>query len=279
MIITEEHNKNNKDIKTNIIYFTSACNLACTYCYEHLKDAEKNTMSREDLIKAADNTFKREPEDQQTFFILFGGEATLRWEDVKFFMDYCYSKKENVQFNMISNGIRFLDDNFTRDYLSNNHYQDGRLALDISFDGMEGNSDRIYPNGKDSSSDMLAILSKFKLIRLQYRLRYTVHLKNLHVFTDDILKIIKHFSPHRVILGVVNEQFGVNEDVLYRIGEEKLKTLWNKQELKTPICELFCDTCNGCTIHRDNLSLYTDSKEIQRPLVSTGLFDDFKYKE
>jgi len=271
--------KPNSDLKTNIIYFTSSCNLACTYCYEHLMDAEKNTMSREDLMKAADNTFAREPDDEQTFFILFGGEPTTRWEDVKFFMDYARSKKENVQFNMISNGIRFLDNDFTRDYISNRHYKDGKIQLDISFDGMKGNVDRVYHNGKSSSEDMLTILSKLKLISVQYRLRYTIHKKNLDHFVQDILKLIKHFSPHRVILGEVMEQFDDEDMKLLETNKKSLLDLWNNQKLLTPVCELFCDTCNGCSIQRDELSLYTDNNEIKRPLVSVKLFDDFNYED
>jgi len=269
---------NEPNVKTNIIYFTSKCNLACTYCYEHLKDATKHTMSRDDLMVAANKTFAREPEDQQTFFILFGGEATLQWEDVKFFMNYARSKKDNVQFNLISNGIKFLDNDFTRDFINNKHYKDGKLALDISFDGMKGNIDRIYHSGKSSSEDMLTILSKLKVINVQYRLRYTIHQKNLDHFVDDILKIIQHFSPFRVILGEVNEQFNEADIEVLKQGKEELIQLWNSQKLKTPVCELFCDNCNGCEIHRSELSLYIDKKEINKPLVSIGLFDDFEYK-
>jgi len=269
------------DVKTNIIYFTSGCNLACTYCYEHLKDAERNTISREDLVSLADNTFKREPDNEQTFFILFGGEATLQWDNVEFFMDYAHSKKENVQFNLISNGIKFLDDDFTNRFINNSHYRNGRLSVDISFDGMEGNKDRIYHNGKSSTEDMLQILSKFKLIAIQYRLRYTIHSKNIDHFVSDILKLIKHFSPSRVILGEVTEDLSPVQLEMLQDGKNKLLKLWNNQELRVPICTKFnefCDTCNGCSTNRDNLSLYTSDKEVQRPLVSVGLFDDFKYK-
>jgi len=271
--------KETSELKTNIIYFTSRCNLACTYCYEHLKDADKNTMSRNDLMTAADNTFKREPEDQQTFFILFGGEPTTRWDDVKFFMDYARSKKDNVQFNIISNGIKFLDNDFVRDYINNKHYLDGKIELDISFDGMKGNVDRVYHDGKSSSEDMLTVLSKLKLINVQYRLRYTIHKKNLDHFVEDILKIIEHFSPYRVILGEVMEQFDEADMKVLQISKNSLLALWNKQKLLTPICELFCESCNGCSIQRNELSLYVDSNEIKRPLVSVGLFNDFNYKK
>jgi len=277
MITTSE-----PDIKTNIIYFTSRCNLACTYCYEHLKDAEKNTISREDLVSLADNTFKREPDDEQTFFILFGGEATMQWDNVEFFMDYAYSKKENIRFNLISNGIRFLDDDFTNRFINNSHYRNGRLSIDISFDGMKGNSDRIYHNGKSSTEDMLQILSKLKLIAIQYRLRYTIHSSNIDVFVGDILKLIKYFSPARVVLGEVTEDLSPGQLKMLQAGKDKLLSLWNNQELQVPICTKyneFCDTCNGCSINRDNLSLYTSNKEVQRPLVSEGLFDDFKYNK
>jgi len=284
-VYKEHHKKHNlgKDVTTNIIYMTTACNLSCTYCYQHLDTAKKKHITREELVKAADSTLAREDKDTQTFFILYGGEVTLRWEDVKFFMDYVCSKKDNVQFNMISNGIRFLDNDFTKDFINNIHYKNGKVQLDISFDGMTGNKERIYHNGDESANDMLEILSKLKLISIQYRLRYTINKLNITHFVEDVLKLIEHFKPSRLVLGEVLEIFDEDDLILLKQGKKELLDLWHKQELTVPVCtrfDEFCKYCNGCEIQRDGLSLYSpEEKETFRDYTSIGLFEDFKQKE
>jgi len=267
--------KNISDNKTNIVYFTSDCQLNCTYCYENLKDVEKSTISLEKLREAADEVIGREVINEQTFFILFGGEPLLEWDKLKYFMDYAVSKKENVQFNIISNGLKFKDDKFVSDYINNVHYKAGKITLDISFDG-KGNQERIFHSNKESTTDILYVLSLFKAINMPYRIRYTVHTHNIGVFVDDITNLIDSFNPSRIILGAVTEQIDIN---IFEHGKAKIIDMWNSQKIKVPICELVCDTCNGCEIHRDNLSLYTSTKQISRTLVSSGEFSDFKKKE
>jgi len=266
--------KNISNNKTNIVYFTSDCQLNCTYCYENLKDVRKSTISLEKLREAADEAIDRES-DEQTFFILFGGEPLLEWDKLKYFMDYAVSKKENVQFNIISNGLKFKDDNFVSDYINNVHYKAGRITLDISFDG-KGNKERIFHNNKESTSDILYVLALFKLLNMPYRIRYTVHSHNIGIFVDDIINLINSFNPSRIILGAVTDQIDIN---IFELGKTRILNMWNSQKIKVPICELVCDTCNGCDIQRNDLSLYTSTKQINRALISEGKFSDFKKKE
>lgn len=256
---------------------TSLCNLSCTYCFESLDTVKVKHLSRDDLVKIADTTIQSEPQSEQTQFVLFGGEPTLRWDDVTFFMDYCYSKKKNISFNMITNGIRFLEDNFFLEVFSNVHYVHDRLTIDVSFDGLEGSVDRVYKNGAESTLDLVKILSKIKVNKLKYRLRYTIHKKNINVFVPDILKVIDYFSPSRVVLGVVSEQLDDKDNEILEKGYTSLKLAWQNHKLTTPICDLFCDMCNGCDVNRDH-NVFITGTAIEKEQISQGEFNYFEKK-
>lgn len=258
---------------TNIIYFTNTCNMACTYCYEDLNSVSAKHTSKTELIKIADDVIERE-QGTQTYFGLFGGEATLKWENCKFFMDYAFSKKENIHFGLTSNGIKFLDDEFYDDFTNNTHYKKGRLSLDISFDGV-GNQDRIYKNGNQTSDDVLYVLSKFKENNIKYRLRYTINSNNLNYFVDDIQSLINNFNPLRVIITETLSDFNIDQIAVLGTGKQILINLWNDSKVKIPLCDLVCSTCNGCDIDRDKHSYFIKDKNIVEDAVTTGSFNHF----
>ena len=147
----------------NVIYFTNQCNLACTYCYEDLANRPPQIMSEEDIRNTIDTILERENPDEQTLFVMFGGEVTLEWDKALYFMEYAYSKKKNVHFNISTNGIKFIKDKFILEYKRLKFNLLGLTSLDISFDGI-GNQERITHNGKQSTPLMLKIFKKLVYI-------------------------------------------------------------------------------------------------------------------
>ena len=141
----------------NTLYLTNQCNLACTYCYEDLSNKEKEVLTEERLKKNIDIILERENEESQTLFILFGGEPTLEWNKCKIAIDYALSKKKFCTFNMITNGIKFLKDDFCEEYKKYQQY----ISLDVSFD-VSGNQERIYHSGKESTNDMYKVFKQLK---------------------------------------------------------------------------------------------------------------------
>jgi len=264
--------------KTNIIYFTTYCNLSCTYCYQHIQGYPHYIPSREELKKSAEDVIKREGLDNQSLFILFGGEPTTRWEDVKFFMDYTYSLKKNVQFNIVSNGIKFLDNDFLRDFLNNIHYKEGRIQLEISYDGQVGNRDRIYPNGKKSTEDVLEVLFKLKEIGTKYRMRYTVHKNNIEMLEYDLDKICRFFNPDRIVLSEYEEDLTDKElKKLENIKKSLINKYYNK-EIIVPICmknDEMCSICGLCEKNIEDFSLYLGKNNTVRKNTIVGNFNDF----
>lgn len=276
-----------KDIKNvvnnsavNILYFTNRCNLACTYCYEDLKGRPKQVLSKDQIMEYVDKILERENADEQTLFVLFGGEVTLEWENAVFCMEYAYSKKRNVHFNISTNGIKFLDDEFLKKYKNLSFYKKNMCSLDISFDGI-GNKERVFHSGKETTSTMLKVFKVLNENKIKFRLRYTIHSLNCDFIYDDITNIIKYIKPDRVITSVAWSTLTKdNINNLYKI-KEKFRHDWKNEIINIPICEFFCDMCNGCSVQKEIKSYFSDEGNVKiiNNNENAKVFSDFKTKE
>lgn len=265
----------------NVLYFTNKCNLACTYCYEDLPGRPPQIMSKKDIEKSIDSILERESNpDQQTLIVLFGGEATLEWDNVCYAMSYAFLKKKNVHFNLETNGLRFLSQRFIDKVKSNFFYKSGQLSIDISFDGV-GNSDRVFHNGMDSTKTIIKILSKLNENRVKFRIRYTIHKLNINYLYEDMKKIINTFKPVRLITSVAWDQINSDDVENLKMIKNQLRDDWINNSIKTPICELFCDMCNGCGERKQLKTYFTDEGNVTTyaNYENTPRFHDFKDKE
>lgn len=265
----------------NVIYFTNKCNLACTYCYEDLANRPPQIMTREDIRSSIDKVIEREPdENQQTLFVLFGGEVTLEWDNALYFMEYAYSKKKNVHFNISTNGIMFLKDKFTLAYKKMRWNLLGLTSLDISFDGI-GNGQRVTHNNKSSTPLMLKVFKKLNQYNVPFRLRYTMHSGNINSLYKDISLIANSIKPHRIITSVAWDTLDDEGLKMLQAAKEELRSDWFAGDLKIPVCELFCDACNGCGARKDIKTYFTDEGNVTtyKNYESAPKFHDFKEKE
>jgi len=245
----------------NVIYFTNKCNLACTYCYEDLPGRPPQIMSREDIQKSVDEILARENPDSQTLIVLFGGEATLEWENVCYCMEYAYSKKRNVHFNLTTNGIKYLSQQFIDETMANRFYQNRLLSIDVSFDGI-GNQDRIFHNGQESTSSMLQVLTNLVKSNMRYRLRYTIQKNNIDFWYEDVLKIMKTFKPQRVITSVAWSTLETADHAKLESAKKLFREDWINKTISIPICELFCDMCSGCGERKEIKTYFTNEGNV-----------------
>jgi sulfatase maturation enzyme AslB (radical SAM superfamily) len=263
----------------NVIYFTNRCNLACTYCYEDLVNRPPQILTEDDIVKHIDSIIEREGLEDQTVFVLFGGEATLEWDNVEFFMKYAFSKKQNVHFNLETNGIRFLSQRFLKRVKNNFFYRKGYLSIDISFDGI-GNKNRIFHNGMDSTKTMLKLFKQLNQFGFNYRIRYTIHKLNIDYLYKDMSLILKTFSPKRLITSVAWSE--LSEEDIQKLFHTKdlLRKDWINKEITVPVCEMFCDMCEGCGVRKDLKSYYSDEGNvtIKKNNENSEIFKDFKDK-
>lgn len=268
-----------KNSGVNVLYFTNKCNLACTYCYEDLPGRPPQIMTKEDIRKSVDSILEREQPDQQTLIVLFGGEPTLEWENVCYAMEYTFLKKQNVHFNMTSNGIKFLSNKFLKTYKNNYFVKNGLVSLDISFDGV-GNEDRIFHNGKESTKFVIKSFKKMIENDIEFRIRYTIHKKNIENAYQDISRIIRTFKPKRLITSVAWDTLDLRHTKMINSLKQNFRQDWINKEINVPICELFCDMCNGCGTRNEIKTYYTTEGNVTTygNYENTSVFHDFKEK-
>lgn len=261
----------------NVIYFTNRCNLACTYCYEDLKGRPKQVLSKDQIKNSVDIILERENPEEQTLFVLFGGEVTLEWENAVFMMEYAYSKKKNVHFNISTNGVKFSDDEFILNYKNLKFYKLGLTSLDISFDGI-GNKERITHNKKESTDIILNTFRQLSKYNVEFRLRYTIHQHNINNLYNDIIMISKTIKPKRIITSVAWSTLSDRDLVNLDNVKQLLRDDWKNNEIIIPVCELFCDTCNGCGVRKEIKTYFTDEGNVNtfKNYESAPEFNDFK---
>lgn len=266
-----------KDSGVNVIYFTNKCNLACNYCYEHLEGRPQQIMSKENIRDSIDQIIERENNKSQTLFVLFGGELTLEWDNVLYFMEYAYSKKTNIHFNISTNGIKFFDDDFIIAYKKLKYYKLGLTSLDISFDGL-GNTERVTKSGEDTTYLMLNIFKKLKHYKVDFRIRYTIHKKNCDYLYEDLFNIAKSIEPKRIITSIAWSLLNKKDINNIELTKEKLRNDWLNKKLSIPICEFICDLCDGCSIKKEIKTYFSDEGNVNtfksNEVVPT--FNDFK---
>lgn len=264
----------------NVLYFTNKCNLACTYCYEDLPGRPPQIMTTEEIERSVDEIINRESPDHQTLIVLFGGEATLEWDNVCHAMTYAYSKKTNIHFNLASNGIRYLKQDFIDETKNNFFYKHGLLSIDISFDGI-GNGDRVTHNGKDSTGLMLQVFRNLLQNNIKFRIRYTIHNKNIHAVYDDISRILKTYKPTRLITSVAWETLDESSMEQLESMKNLMRDDWINKRITTPVCELFCDMCNGCGERKEIKTYFTNEGNVTTHgnYENAPKFHDFKEKE
>ena len=263
----------------NVIYFTNKCNLACTYCYEDLANRPPQILTQEDIRNHVDAILAREKPENQTLIVLFGGEPTLEWENVCYLMDYTYSKKQNIHFNLESNGIKFLSQVFIDQVMNNFFYARGFLSVDISFDGV-GNKNRIFLNGMDSTKSMLQVFTNLTNNRFKYRIRYTIHNLNVRYAYEDMNMLIKTFNPLRVITSVAWDTLSEKDMARMTKMKDLFRDDWVNKRITTPICELFCDMCDGCGERKELKTYFTDEGNVTTygNYENSPKFHDFKEK-
>jgi sulfatase maturation enzyme AslB (radical SAM superfamily) len=264
----------------NVLYFTNKCNLACTYCYEDLPGRPPQILTKEDIVNHVDAILAREDPKSQTLIVLFGGEPTLEWENVCFAMDYAFSKKRNVHFNMTTNGIKYLSQNFIDETMNNFFYKKGLLSIDVSFDGV-GNKDRVYHNGMDSTRSMIEVFTNLVKNKFRYRMRYTIHKFNINHVYKDMTKLIKTFNPERMITSVAWDTLSQKDIEKLTEIKNQLRNDWINKAVSVPVCELFCDMCNGCGERKELKTYFTNEGNVTTygNYENSPKFHDFKDKE
>ena len=163
--IRSDSQKKEDSVLSRTITFqvTDACNLACTYCYQHNKGTRK--MSLETAKKFADMILTGEkgmskyisPEKSPAIvFDFIGGEPFLEVELIDQICDYLFKRMiemdhpwlDKHMFSICSNGVLYFDPKVQK--FLKKHTKD--LSFSVTIDGNKELHDscRIFPDGRPS---------------------------------------------------------------------------------------------------------------------------------
>lgn len=187
---------NNVSGKVYILYLvlTSACNLACKYCFiENCTFNNKVEINMKlDTVKTAITKYseylKKEKIDEGTL-IFYGGEPLVNWEAITTAIQLAKDLKAPIKFSMVTNATLLSDDKIK--YLAENDVEIG-----ISIDGPKQLNDknRIY-RGNDRSvyDEIIEKFPKLKMNKCKFGLSITISQDFLKM-QDEVLEWLKKLN-------------------------------------------------------------------------------------
>ena len=229
----------------NILYLTSRCNFDCEYCYEHRGRSTARdifNLSEEQALKNVEGMIKKDPDDEQTMIVLFGGEPTLNWDVCKKAARYAYKLKKNIFLCLSTNGWKFRSDVFCEDYCRLVRDVNRQISLDLSFDGV-GNFKRKLLSGASTTKGMFQVLKNIQHYGIEYNIRYTVHSGNAEFAAKDLSNIDKYFSPLKYVVSF--DATNLPPELLSN-AKESIRQCYLDGLITRPVCELVCDKCQKC---------------------------------
>ena len=158
----------NVGLKQLILDLTNQCNLRCKYCvysgkYQYERIHQNRNMSKNCAKKAVDYFLKNRLKKGKSSITFYGGEPFLKFELLKYIVDYAKSKINNIEFSLTTNGTLINDEIIL--YLVEND-----ISLNVSLDGPKRIHDknRIMINGDGSFDLIMKNLERIKRIAPDY---------------------------------------------------------------------------------------------------------------
>ena len=230
--------------KSNILYLTNQCNLACEYCYQ-LADREVSKpyeISQKEIEDFIAEIIEREGLETTSTVVLFGGEPLLNkykfFEVLSALEESTRKTGKKFAISVTTNGLAFLDTAFYEAYCERISKLQNTFSLEISYDGV-GQFRRVSKTGK--SYDIQKILNLFKPQEIS--IRYTIHAGNYKCCIYDLIKLQGY---KKIIVNFYESEL----DSLCDISQfkEKLQrvTEYLFTRYHTPVCYLNCRLCGGC---------------------------------
>lgn len=186
-LIERYRNKVNDETLLNLtIMPTENCNFACPYCFQYSK--ENNKMSRStygEILKL----IKKHNEINTIFINWFGGEPSLCFEDIFWFMqllqDECGDKGLKIKSSLTTNG--YLLDDVVMVKLVNHNIKN----IQVTIDGGKESHDktRILKSGKGTYDVIMNNLKKISALPRNIRFKLEVRCN----FTKETCKSVESF--------------------------------------------------------------------------------------
>lgn len=197
------------------VFLTSACNLACKYCYQGTHENGR-TISRETMDQLLDFLLQhiQRNKEKNIMIVLHGGEPLLAFDELRYLIDKARTIIPSAYFSMTTNGTYLTPEMET--------YLQKELAyLSLSIDGSEASHDRfrLFATGKGTWKKVSAAARRLLLSFPELRARMTIRSENVDNLLHDIIELIEmgftSISP-------VPDYFdaGWNEDTLKKLEQQ-----------------------------------------------------------
>jgi len=197
-----------------IVSNTSACNLACRYCYNRFEETRESfearmALSEEHILKALTTLGRLSGTAKELEILFIGGEPLLRFDLIKYAAVVRATIPElagkNVRIFLITNGT--LLDRDIMDFCSSRNIH---IKLSIDGDRKRHDMNRSFPDGRGTYSEVFSKLP-------DYFHRYSHPSKavtaTVNSFSDDLVPTVEHL----VALGFrqieLTELYGCSEDI------------------------------------------------------------------
>lgn len=172
----------NRPIMSMLLNLTDECQLRCKYCFVNKKP---NFMSLETGKRAIDflsdfNKNKEVKEEDNVTLIFFGGEPTLRWDEMIVPL-VSYAKKRGINnFSCTTNGLLLTEERIK--WFKENS---GQFLFSMDGDKYTQDLQRPYKNGKGSFDDLQPIIPILLKYFPEVTFRATVTPKTIHLLADN----------------------------------------------------------------------------------------------
>lgn len=230
-IVKDRYNKVSG--KVHIMYFvlTSACNLACKYCFienctfnNKIEINMKKETACNAIRKYTEYLQKEEIEDASIIF--YGGEPIVNWNIIVDVIEYAKMIKSPVKFSIVTNATLLSDEKIK--YLAENNVEVG-----ISIDGPKNLNDknRIYRSSSKSVYDeVIEKFPKLEINNCKFGLSITVSQDFLRQ-QDEVLEWLKKLNVKSIFYNLYH--YTCYEDDWKEYYEEASKFLIKSYEYLT----------------------------------------------
>ena len=192
----------NKDriVRSVTLQVTDACNLACTYCYQHNKGC--HFMSFEtakkfiDILLAGQNEYINFDNTQGITIEFIGGEPLMAIDLIEQITEYTLNKmiKENHPwlhrccFSICSNGVLYFDPRVQEYFKKYRNY----VSFNISIDGNKELHDscRVFPDGSGSYDIAIAGALHYSQNHREMSSKMTLAPENVQYASDAIINMV-----------------------------------------------------------------------------------------
>jgi sulfatase maturation enzyme AslB (radical SAM superfamily) len=233
------------DIRTNVIYVTTRCNLDCDYCYERANRLSEGfshkTVTSKEIDAFVEEVSVREA-DVNSCVVIFGGEPLLRPDLVWELIDKFKARKgSKVTFDLITNGTLI-----TPEIAAKLKEYGNAVQVEVSYD-VSGQSRRIFVDGSSSDADVLDGLARLREAGVPYVISYVATTTNISNVLRDVVYCIVKLQAHKVTLRWANTELqdaGIQLDAFRKEMRPKFVEIF--RWFGVPICEETCGICQRC---------------------------------